>query len=425
MSASTAPTEKDGKSTHRRDGQQDAVRLRVAYVVSVFPCWSETFIAEEIQHLLDMALDIQILSLKPASEREVQDLSRRLLPRALYADSFLRLLMAQLHYLFRRPRAYLLQFLRVMAGAGFSPAELAKFVVTFILAVYFARVVEERGIRHVHAHWATYPTTAAWTIHSLTGVPFSFTTHAHDLFCGDRLLAQKLQHARFVITISEHNRGLLRRLCNDVGKIHVIHCGVDARRFIPVEHYDWEGARILAVGRLDPIKGFDVLIEACRILKERGQRFSCEIVGAGPLEKALRDQIARSGVEDCVRLSGFAPQEEVMAKLRRAAVFALPSQVTQTGNRDGIPVALMEAMSMGVPVASTTVSGIPELVQDGQSGLLVPAGNPRAFADALQSLLSDRQKCMELALGGQATVSREFDARKNARQLGQMFLEQV
>lgn len=399
--------------------------MRVAYVVSLFPCWSETFIAEEVRQLLDLGFNISIFSLRPACEAEVHPLSTDLIPLTQYASSWLQLLAAQGYWLVYRPGAYIGQFFRLLFGEGFAGLQRIKTMATFFIAAAFAQLIKEERFERVHAHWATFGATAAWTISTLTGLPFSFTGHAHDLFLPDALLRRKVEAAQFVVTISEFNRKLICEKFYGNTKVKIVHCGVDTSKFAPVDKHDWESHRILAVGRLVPIKGFSTLIEACRLLKEQGQRFSCEIVGDGPLVGELEDQVEGADLSGEVKLAGFAPQESVRKKLMNAAVFVMPSQQTASNDRDGIPVALMEAMSMGIPVVSTYVSGIPELIQNGVSGLLVQPGDPQQLAAAINMLLNNRETCQILAAGGIESIQEEFDIRKNAFKLASLFAGQA
>jgi len=418
MSAFTATTEYISTNTDSH------VRARIAYIVSLFPCWSETFIAEELQHLLNEGFDVTIFSLKLPSERDVHELARRLLPRTVYATSRLGIFGAQVHFLTRKPQIYVRLLWQLLVKSMGSPIQLAKAAATFFLAVCFARVIEQRAIARIHAHWATYPATAAWIISSLTNIPFSFTAHAHDLFLPDGLLAEKTKAADFLVTISEYNRNQLQRLGVDCAKVRVVHCGVDIRKFAPADRVLRKKRHILAVGRLVPIKGFETLIDACRILKGDGFDFSCEIVGSGPLVKSLERQIENSDIADRVSLTGFASQEAICRKLSESALFVLPSRETPNGDRDGIPVVLMEAMAMRVPVISTQLSGIPELIKNGISGILVPPEDSRQLADAIQHLLSDGDRSAELAEAGRASILDQFDAEKNARSLALLFMGQ-
>ena len=401
------------------------VRPRVAYLLSLFPCWSETFIADEIQQLLNHGFDITIISLRPACEPHVHKLAQTLLSRALYAESYPAILTAQIYFLWKRPSVYISYFWQVLRASGGKPSKILKLLATFVLAVYFSRVLEENKIERIHAHWATYPATAAWIVKALTGIPYSFTVHAHDLFLADGLLKKKGEQASFVVTISNYNRQRISDCGIDIAKIRVIHCGVDTTKFTPTEDTPRKPNSIVCVGRLVPIKGFETLIDACRILIEQKVELSCEIVGDGPLLQPLQQQISQSGIGHAVHLRGFMSQEQVRAKLSDSELFVLPSRQTQDGDQDGIPVALMEAMAMGVPVISTSVSGIPELVQHGVNGILVPPDDPQRLAEAIADLLLHREKRTQLAQHARQTVLDDFDVAKNSNRLAQMLMEQA
>ena len=262
----------------------------------------------------------------------------------------------------------------------------------------------------IHAHWATYPSTAALLLSRSLGIPFSFTAHAHDIYLENHLVDAKLRAAAFAVTISEFNRQLLeaRFGAQNATKVRVVHCGIPLERF-PFQPEDREPGLILAVGRLDPIKGFRVLIDACELLRTAGVRFTCDIVGDGPQRKELAARVERSGLGEHVRLRGALAGQEVRRLLYRASVFALPSMVTPEGNMDGIPVALMEAMASGVPVVSTTVSGIPELVRDGQTGHLVAPGDSDAVSRSLGLLLEGAALPMRLATAARRVIEERFD----------------
>ncbi len=393
-----------------------AARPRVPYMVSMFPCWSETFIAEEIHHLREQGFDVPIFSLRPANEPDVHTLAQQLLPQVRYASKS-DVIKAQFYWLSRRPLRYVGQLLHVALGAGFVPVEWAKQVASFALGAYFGRVMEAEDLPRLHAHWLTYSATGAWTAHALTGRPFSITTHAHDLFHPDRLAVRKCRAAQYVITISEYNRRRLQQMGVAAEKIRVVHCGVDTRKFVAAPRRNGDVPKLMSVGRLIPMKGFATLIDACGLLRDRGVRVACEIVGDGELAGALRRQVAERKLEGVVTLSGFAPQEAVKEKLTQAAAFVLPSQTEATGVQDGIPVALMEAMCMGVPAISTTISGIPELIENGVSGLLVPPADPAALADAIARLLRAPDEAVRMAERGRQRVMEDFDVRTNSAQL--------
>jgi glycosyltransferase involved in cell wall biosynthesis len=312
---------------------------------------------------------------------------------------------------------------RIAAALATRPAELAKSLAAVGRALEHLDWIREFDPDLVHAHWATYPSTAAWALSKALGKPFGFTCHAHDIFVHDHLVGQKIEAADVPVTISRYNVEWLAEHRTPLARsrLRVVHCGVDLS-VIPFEPAGRERDLVLAVGRLDPIKGFDVLVDALGELRRRGRRVRCRIIGEGPLEADLRAAIARHGIGDTVELVGAQPQAAVREALRSATVFALPCVVATTGNRDGIPVALMEAMACGAPVVSTRVSGIPELVEDGLEGLLVPVRSPSSLADALARLLDDPALAAGLASAARAKVERDFDAAREARKLMEHFV---
>lgn len=394
--------------------------MRVVYYVSLFPCWSETFIAREIASLLDQGLDVRIVSLKPPSEALVQSDARRMLDRVVYPPRGARGLLRGLGPLLGHPLRSLGELGRMARGLWRHPLALLKSVVAWWRTLATLRDVRELRPEHLHAHWATYPSTAAMFAAERLGLGFSFTSHAHDIYVEDHLIGPKLERAAFGVTISEYNREALASRYGPaaVARLRVIHCGVPTAEyaFAPEGR---EPGLVLAVGRLDPIKGFAHLVDACAELQRRGLRFRCVIVGEGPLRESLEAQIARLGLAGVVELPGAQQQERVRELLHKASVFVLPSVVTPSGDRDGIPVALMEAMACGLPVVSTRVSGIPELVEDERGGLLAPPGDAAALARCIERQLDGRSpEVRERVLQARRQVEQGFDiAQESARLL--------
>lgn len=392
--------------------------MRVLYIVSLFPCWSETFIVREIAELVRAGADVRILSLRHPCESLVQSDAAALLDRVVYPRQGPGAWLCALGTLARAPARELAQLARVCAGLWRHPASLAKTLVAWLRALStFDRLAGFRP-QHIHAHFATYPSTIALLLSHRLSAPFSFTAHAHDIFLEDHLLSWKVPAAAFCVAISEFNREFLAgRLGRHATRgVRIVHCGITPGIFA-FRADGRDARRILAVGRLDEIKGFRYLVEACALLRDRGLAFACDIVGSGPLREDLAARISRLGLDAHVRLLGARKQEEVRVLLEQAGVFALPSVVTARGDRDGIPVALMEAMACGAPVVSTRVSGIPELVRDGVTGLLADPGDAVQLADRLQLLLEKPAYAARLARRARAVVERDFDACREAGKL--------
>lgn len=400
----------------------NAAPLRVLYVVSLFPCWSETFIAREIATLVAAGVDVRILSLKAPSERLVQPEAEALLARVQHPARGIGAALAQLGGWLRHPLAFGAAALRIVRRLRGEPLAAAKSLVALGRGIARLRWIEAFDPHLVHAHWATYPSTVAMALAQALGKPFGFTAHAHDIFVDDHLLRDKLERAELPLTISRYNVDWLAAEITPAARerLRIVHCGVD----LAAVRYVREARRddlLLGIGRLDPIKGFDVLIDALARLAQRGVAFRCRLIGEGPQRTELEAAVARHGLDGRVELAGARGQAEVQASLREASVFALPCVVAADGNRDGIPVALMEAMAAGAPVVSTRVSGVPELVEDGVEGLLVGERDAAALADALQRLLADAALRARLAEAARRKIEREFDARKEALRLLELF----
>jgi glycosyltransferase involved in cell wall biosynthesis len=393
----------------------------VGYVVSVFPCWSETFIVREIHALRARGIPITIFSLTPPRERLVQAEAEPLLAAVVYPHP-----VRALRALLRHPVASL----RAAWQAGREAAprgvrEIGKALYTVIAAADFAATARRRGIRHVHAHFATYPGLAARTMHRLCAVPYSVTAHAHDIFLPNPYLAENVRAARTLVTISDYNVRHLWSLGVHAAHAAVVPCGLDVQAFRPIAPEMRSAGAVVAIGRLVPIKGFSTLIAACAHLRARGVTFTCELIGGGPLHAELERQVLAHGLRDCVRLVGALDQQEVQRRLARAVVCVAPCVRAPDGDQDGVPTVVMEAMALEVPVVTTRVSGIPELVTDGVSGLLVEPGDAAALADAMETLLGDPRLRRRLATAGREAVRRRQDMPRAAARMDRIFREAI
>jgi glycosyltransferase involved in cell wall biosynthesis len=279
----------------------------------------------------------------------------------------------------------------------------------------------------LHAHFAHGPASVAQFASQLAGVPFSFTAHAKDIYTSPpELLKAKLRAARFVVTCTEYNANHLVNLAGEqwAGRIHRIYHGIDFNRFR--SNGAANGAShcpvVLSIGRFVEKKGFLYLIEAARIMAARGRAFRVRLIGGGQERHALEAAIARHGLQNMIELCGPLPQEKLFALYQQAAVFVLPCIVTDDGDRDGIPNVLVEAMRMRVPVVSTAISGIPELVVDGETGLLVPPRDAQALAEATCTLLDDQERAQWLVAQAARHVAERFDLHRNAAELRRLLL---
>ncbi len=397
---------------------------RILYIVSLFPCWSETFIVREIAALIASGVDVQILSLKAPCEKMVQPDAERLMPRARHPLGAGPATLARARAFAAHPILWSSIFARVAARLSKRPVDLGKSFEALARGMEHLDWIRDFDPDVIYAHWATFPSTVAWALARVLDKPFGFTCHAHDIFVNDHLLKEKIESADLAVTISDFNVNWLAEHATPRARqnLKVVHCGVELAQ-IPFRTDGREPALIVTVGRLDAIKGFDVLIGAIAELARKGRQVRCKIIGEGPLRSELEGLIARHGIQSMVQLTGAMPQIEVRDALYSASIFALPSVVTETGDRDGIPVSLMEAMAAGTPSVSTRVSGIPELITDDSEGLLVPERDAFALARALARLLDEPQLGKRLAVAARAKIEREFDATLEARKMLHLFAD--
>ena len=398
----------------------------VVYVLGAFPAPSQTFIAREIRTLLRLGLPLRVFALgrEPAAVLPEEDREWAAAVRFVPDGVTWRILAAHLFFLRRAARRVrYLRALRALVGLRHRPRYLwLRALYVFWRVVPLARELQAAGgTRHVHAHFALSQAETALGLSELLGCRFSFTAHARDIYASPNALEEKMRAASFVVTCTRYNADHLRGLCPELpaGHVHVIRHGVTCGRD---EHREAAGTPLLlGAGRLIAKKGFDVLIDACAVLRGRGVACDCAIAGEGPLRGALERRIRRAGLQGRVRLLGWQGPEEMERLYRRASVFSLPSRVVRGRDRDGLPNVLVEALAHGLPVVSTDVSAIPELVVDGVTGLLVAPDDPAALAAALARLLSDARLRLRLGEAGRRLVVERFDLETNTRQLAELF----
>jgi glycosyltransferase involved in cell wall biosynthesis len=398
---------------------------RVAYVMSRFPKLSETFVLNEVMATTSLGANVDLYPLLRGRQATLHPEVAEWMRRAHYYPFVsLQLLRANAHFVRRQPTAYVRAFVDVLRGTWGNRKFVLGALVAFPKAVCFAYEMRRHGVAQVHAHFATHPTVAAFIINRLVGIPFSFTAHGSDLHVDRRMLQTKVDASRFAITVSEFNKRIMVETCGEGArdKIRVIHCGVDCQYFKPAVDARRSGRfRLVCVASFEEVKGHRYLIDACSILRDRGTDFQCDLVGDGPLRPEIERQVARAGLGNRVRFHGAQPRPNVARLLSAANAAVLASHPTRQGKREGIPVALMEAMAAALPVVSTAISGIPELVDHGETGFLVPSGDPGALADALDRLAHDVELCERMGNAGRVKVSRDFDLYASARQLLTLF----
>jgi glycosyltransferase involved in cell wall biosynthesis len=425
----------------------------IAYIIKGFPRLSETFIANEIHLLESMGMKLRLYSVTRGNDSKVQAIISRIqapvsyLPPAtsLSDSNFVvwlyhnlpRFVASHLRLVRRRPWVYCKTLAAVVwMSWKYRLTPLSKprkvFFKEFLQAGDIAlRVLGTGNVRHLHGHFCHGATTITWFVSRLTGLPFSFTAHAKDIYTSELnpgdMLRRKLMAARFVVTCTAANYRHLTQVCPEYKNLHVVYHGLDTDYFAPLAQAATEDVPLLlSVGRFVEKKGFGFLIEACAKLKSAGVRFRCLLVGpeGNDSERILR-MIDSLHLSDVVTTQNAVTQEELRSIYQRATVFVLPCLLLDNGDRDGIPNVLAEAMAMGIPVVSTAISGIPELIDDGEDGFLVPARNSEALASATRRLLDSRELRRQLSAAGRRKVCRNFDSRQTTSRLKELFVAAI
>jgi colanic acid/amylovoran biosynthesis glycosyltransferase len=410
--------------------QNDTVSppIPIAYILQAYPSLTMTFIYREVLALQAKGFNITIFSVWKPAKNKLSPETRSLMDNThyLFPISWGQFFITHLAFFLKHSLKYISTFLFVMSRPGESWKNRRRTAGHFAEAVCIAQQVEKRDIKHLHAHFSHNAASIAMIIARLLNISFSFTAH-NILFTDQIILKEKIREARFIVSISEFTKQFITHLVPGVDhKIHIVHCGLSPANFSPpVSKSQNDAPLILFVAQLAERKGTPVLVEACKILVERKVPFQCVIIGDGPQWLLVKQQVEQYHLQNSFILTGALFQEQVKEYFNQADVFVIPCIRTATGDMDGIPVALMEAMAMEIATVSTYVSGIPELIDHEQNGLLIPEKDPLALADALQKLITDSTLRRQLGKNGREKILREFDIDKSAAQLALLFEDYV
>ncbi len=332
--------------------------------------------------------------------------------RALYPVGFAKLAGAVLAAPFRFGARFWAALGEALTGPRESPRNRIVGLWHLGLACHWAASLQKQAPAHIHSQWIHSAGTVAMYGAWLTGSPFSFTGHAADLFRNRQALVTKIRRAEFIICISEFHRDFYLENGARPDQLEIAYCGIDTSHFTPRRRQREAGQpyHILSSGRLVEKKGFADLIRACAILRDRGVDFRCTIAGSGEDETILRTQIAAAGLSDRVTMTGEAlKQEDIPGFMATADVYALPCVWASDNDVDGLTQMMMEAIGCGLPAISTRLVGIPDLVKDEETGILVAPNDPEALANALQRLESDPDLADRLAEDGYRHLVDTFD----------------
>src|SRR5437660_2509721 len=381
-----------------------------AYLFERFPSFGQTFCYREVAELDRQGVAQPIFSIRNPKDEPPQDWDTRIVKRV--------------HYLPEEKE--LLDDVRRASKKGKVTSEIVAALdewgrrtdfLRLYQAVYVGLRLQQSGVRHVHAHFAGMAARTAFWIHKFFSITFSFTAHANDIFAPRDFeigLDKLVDAARVIVTETDYAaQFLLERFPQRADRVHRIYNGLNLAEFRRTD-FSSTPPLIIAVGRLIVKKGFANLIDACGLLAERGKSFQCEIIGEGPLEHELRAQIAQLNLQNRFVLSGAKPQREVRQHLAAASVFVLPSIVEPEGGMDNLPTVIMEAMATSLPVVSTRIGGIPEMVVQNETGFVVQPADPIALAKAIEDVIDDRLLAQRLGEAGRQRAQELFSIEKNA-----------
>jgi colanic acid/amylovoran biosynthesis glycosyltransferase len=401
---------------------------KIAYVSLWFPLPSETFIFREEQNLRKAGLPITVHALYGPTSKllspEMQAASDDV--RRIGSRSFLKML-SSIRYWRRKNRVAHNALWKEVPLRRWSCLEVAaENFWAFLAGFHLARLIEDDGTEHIHAAWANGPATAAWVASRLTGIPFSFAGRAGDIYPQDGALPEKIRAAAFVHTNNKTNKPYLGTLVPECAhKIRHVYNSLTLNGRAEAPVLMKSPVRLLAVGRFCRTKGFEYLLRACRILDERAFPYQLTLVGGGYLDGKLKCLTKRLGLSQRVSFPGFVTHDHITELLISRDVFVMPSVIHKSGDRDGIPNVIMEALSHRLPVVATNVSGIPELIRDEETGLLAPQRDPAALADAIMDMAADRDRAVAMAEAGRILVRKMFDPEANTKKLINIFLQEA
>ena len=390
---------------------------RLAYIFERFPSFTQTFCYREVVELQRQGIIPAIFSVRRPANEPAQDWDAAIVRQVEYLPGDEQLVREV-------DRATLKGKLPETAAGEIAAWGRNTDFLRLYQAAWLGPRLQALGVRHVHAHFAGLAARTAYWIGRFFGISFSFTAHANDIFAPKPFeisLGKMIAAARAVVTVSEFGvRFLEAKYPEHSGETHRVYNGIDLSRFQPAD-FSAAPPVIVSIGRLIEKKGFQDLIQACRLLRERGMEFRCEIIGEGPLESALREQIATLGLTNWIALTGPLPQEAVVKRLAGSTLFALPCVTEATGGMDNLPTVVMEAMAAGLPVVSTPIGGVPEMVQTEVTGFLVPEHQPPALADAFARILADHCLAQSLGQAGRKRAMELFSIEKTAHDLRDLF----
>jgi glycosyltransferase involved in cell wall biosynthesis len=396
--------------------------MRLGYLYSRYPVLSQTFCDAEMLELERRGHDIVLASLYPPKTPLRHEYLAKLQAPIRYAPSShdLDKLARKAKRLGRWPKGLVSRH-ENNYGAEYKAALRAR------NALFFVELFQRERVPHFHVHFANRAAHTAMFVKAISGIPFSITAHGQDFMSdlgNDELLRELCASAEFVGAETDYSRDLLAARCPESrDKIFRVYNGIDLTRFpvTPTTRHSIGPVRFLSTGRMVPFKGFDILIDACAQLQNRALNFACEIIGDGPLRAELEARVEQHNLHERIHFAGEQSQNYVLRALRNSDIFVLASAPDERGASDIFPTVIAEAMASEKPVVSTTVAGIPELVANGKTGVLVPPRDAPALADAIEQLARDEDLRSDFGRAGRLRIEQEFTIERTIEPLLERF----
>lgn len=393
--------------------------MKIAYVTVSCP-WSdgETFVIEEIRKVFEKGYDLTIVPLSPLSFPQ-DPTARELLPLSVKKGLFSSVVIWTLFKVFLRSPICVFKLLLIIIKKSRNLRILLKNLTVFPKGIFTGEILKKRNIEHIHAHWASTPSTVAWVASKISGIPFSFTAHRWDI-SENNLLDTKCEDADFVRAISMDAKNEILELIGEKNlgkKLKVLYMGAEIPSYLEKR----DGNRPVTIAcpaNLVEIKGHRHLLNSIKMLKQKRENFKFLLIGDGPLREEIEDFIAKNNLKNKVVLTGRLPHSEVMDSFKKGEIdiVVLPSIETPNGEKEGIPVVLMEALAHSIPVISTSTGGIPELIKEG-TGILVPERDETSLTSAITDLMDNAELRKRLADNGRRRVEKLFNLDLNVEKL--------
>ncbi len=403
---------------------QTSGERKIAYLASEYPAISHTFIFREVQELRKRGLDIKTASIRrPEMLAKMTDEEKRDAENTLYIRnrSKFNILLDHLLLIFKYPFRYFSMLFNTCRFSRKGHFGLSKSIGYFVEAGILVNWALNNMIDHIHVHFANPAATVAMIATCYGTVSFSLSIHGPDIFYNvdNNLIADKIKMASKIRCISHFCKSQLIRIVpySYWNKFYIIRCGVDVSKFTPAKRPENAIPSILCVGRLVPAKGQHILIEACAILKGRGIKVNVTFIGDGPDRESLELLAKYLNIHDSITFTGALGQDIVKIYYDAADLFVLPSFA------EGVPVVLMEAMAKEIPCITTRITGIPELIDDNEDGMLVAPSDAIALADKIELVLKDKQLQERIGSRARKKVETMYDLEKNCKQMAQFFSE--